>query len=157
VVVFLLFASLLAAVPGWALDAAQRAYYRGQYVLSAELFLREAERGNAVAQTFLGYQYQYGRGVPQSDEEAAHWFRRAAEQGEPTAQFYFGLLYDRGQGVPEDPIEAAKWLNLAASHAPPGRRDYWWNMRDIISGKLSLSELSEARRRAVVWRPAPER
>jgi TPR repeat protein len=138
-------------------DAAQRAYAHGQYVLSAELFQREADLGRPVAQTFLGYQYQVGLGVPKSFEQAALWFQRAAEQGEPAAQFFLGLLYDRGQGVRENPIEAAMWLDLAASHAPSDKREYWFNMRNTIDGKLTLDELTEARRRAVAWRPLFER
>lgn len=154
---FLLIIGILAAAPAQARDAAERAYARGQYALSAELFLREAQRGRALAQTFLAYQYQKGWGVPKSYEEAANWFQRAAEQGEPTAQFFLALLYDRGQGVVEDPIEASKWLNLAASHAPRGRREYWRIMRDEVDGKLTLDELTEARRRAVAWQPIFER
>ena len=149
--------SVMATAPAEARGAAERAYARGHYVLSARLFLREAERGRAVAQTFLGYQFQNGWGVPKSYEEAANWFLRAAEQGEPSAQFYLGLLYDRGQGVEENPIEAAKWLDLAAAHAPPGRREYWYTMRDAIAGKLTLDELTEARRRAVAFAPIFER
>jgi len=149
--------SALAAAPAEARDAAQRAYAHGYYVLSARLFLFEAERGRAIAQTFLGYQFQNGWGVPQSYEEAANWFLRAAEQGEPSAQFYLALLYDRGQGVEENPIEAAKWLDLAAAHAPRGRRQYWYTMRDNIDGKLTLDELTEARRRAVAFEPIFER
>ena len=95
---------LLTAAPAWASDLAERAYARGDYVLSAELLLPEARRGYATAQSILGYQYQNGMGVPKSEEEAARWFRRAAQQGEPNVQFFFGLLYDRGQGVPEDPV-----------------------------------------------------
>ena len=149
--------AFLSATPAAATDAAQRAYARGQYNLSAELFLRQAQRGRPVAQTFLGYQYQNGWGVPKSYEEAAEWFHRAAEQGEPTAQFYLGLLYDRGQGVDENPIEAAKWLDLAAARAPRDRREYWHSMREAVSGKLTLDELTEARRRAVAWTPIRER
>jgi len=134
-------------------DAAMRAYARGQYVLSARLFLREAEQGRAVAQSFLGYQYQYGLGVPQSYELAAIWYLCAAQQGEPNAQFFLGQLYDRGQGVPEIPVEAEKWLDLAAAHAPRGRREYWETMRDTIGGKMTLDELAEGRRLAVAWAP----
>jgi uncharacterized protein len=135
-------------------DAAQAAYAHRRYELSATLFLREAEHGRAVAQAFLGYQYQYGLGVPKSYEEAARWYRCAAEQGEPSAQFFLGQLYDRGQGVAEDPVEAEKWLDLAAAHAPSDRRDYWETMRDTIGGKMTLDELADARRRAVAWFPS---
>ena len=135
-------------------DAAERAYSRGRYDASAQLLLAEAERGRALAQTRLGYQFQYGLGVPQSYEEAARWYACAAEQGEPNAQFYLGQLYDRGQGVAEDPVAAGKWLDLAAAHPPPSRGEYWRTMRDEIDGKMTLDELGEARRRAVAWRPS---
>jgi TPR repeat protein len=133
---------------------AERAYARGEYELSARLFVSEAERGRATAQAYLGYQYQYGLGVPKSYEEAAIWYICAAEQGEPSAQFFLGQLYDRGQGVPEDPVEAEKWLDLAAAHAPRAKQDYWATMRDIVGGKMTLDELTEARRRAVAWFPS---
>jgi hypothetical protein len=137
-----------------AADAAERAYLDGRYDASARLYLAEAERGRALAETHLGYQFQYGLGVPQSYEEAALWYACAAEQGEPNAQFYLGQLYDRGQGVVENPVEAGKWLDLAAAHAPASRGEYWRTMRDEIDGKMTLDELSEARRRAVAWRPS---
>src|SRR4051794_1203735 len=91
------------------LDAAQKAFARGHYAYSAQLLLPEAQRGLAVAQTYLGYLYQQGWGVPRNFGEAGSWFSRAARQGEPAAQFFLGLLYDRGLGVEENPVEAAKW------------------------------------------------
>lgn len=154
---FLLTIGLLTSAHSQELADAQRAFSHGSYVRSAQMFLREAKQGLPLAQTFLGYQYQMGWGVPKSYEEAAYWFGRAAEQGEPSAQFFLALLFDRGQGVSENPIEAAKWLDLAAAHAPPSRREYWVNMRDNVSSKLTLGELAEARRRAVAWAPVFER
>jgi hypothetical protein len=147
---------LSAATSADAEGAGERAYYRGDYVRAAALLRVEARAGHALAQTFLGYEYQYGLGVPKSYEEAARWYRCAAEQGEPTAQFELGQLYDRGQGVPEEPVQAGKWLNLAAAHAPPDRREYWGSMRDIIGFKMTLDELSQSRRLAVAWFPTYE-
>ena len=73
------------------------------------------------AQTYLGFMFETGRGVPQNYTDAAMWYRRAAEQGDSLAQYSLGLLYDRGFGVPQDIVEAAKWLNLAtAGGASPG-------------------------------------
>lgn len=144
----------IAAPEAHAADAAEQAYYRGDYIRAAALFIAEAEAGRAVAQSFLGYQYQYGLGVPKSYDEAARWYTCAAEQGEPTAQFFLGQLYDRGQGVPEDPVAAGKWLDLAAAHAPYSQRDYWATMRDTIDGKMTLDEVRAAQRLAVAWRPS---
>jgi TPR repeat protein len=137
--------------------AGERAYYQGDYSRAASLLIADANDGKAIAQSFLGYQYLYGLGVPKSYEEAARWLRRAATQGEPSAQFFLGLLYDRGQGVAEDPVEAEMWLDLAAAQAPSRKREYWGSMRDAIAGKMTIDEVTEARRRAVAWFPVPER
>ena len=80
---------------------------------------RFAERGEPAAQTYLGFMFETGRGVPQNYTEAAMWYRRAAEQGDSLAQYSLGLLYDRGQGVPQDIVEASKWLNLADRGGAP--------------------------------------
>jgi len=155
-VLILTFAAL-AASRAFAAGAGERAYFRGDYARATPLLISEADAGSPVAQSFLGYQFQYGLGVPKSYEEAARWFHRAAEQGEPAAQFFLGLLYDRGQGVAENPVEAEKWLDLAAANAPKTKREYWATMRDTIAGKMTLDELAEARRRAVAWYPIRER
>ena len=57
--------------------------------------------------------YDYGRGVPQDDVEAAKWYRKAAEQGNDLAQNSLGGMYYFGKGVPQDYVEAAKWLQKA--------------------------------------------
>ena len=101
-----------------ALSVGKRAFARHDYVRASSLLLVEAERGSPVAQTYLGYMYQYGLGVPQDYVIAASWLHQAAEQGEPTGQFLLGLLFDKGYGVPQDWVEAEVWLNLAA--APRG-------------------------------------
>jgi TPR repeat protein len=150
-------AATLLTEPACAGDVGERAFYRGEYAKAYALLLVEASSGGAVAQSFVGYQYQYGLGAPQSFEEAARWFSRAATQGEPTAQFFLGLLYDRGQGVEEDPVEAEKWLSVAASHASAGKHEYWDTMRDTIGSKLTKDELTEASRRAAAWFPVRER
>ncbi len=118
--------------------------------------LRAAERGDARAQTQLGFMHEYGRGVPQDYVIAAWWYRRAAEQGEPTAQHLLGLLYDKGLGVPVDYIEAHKWLNLAAGRAYASNRDYYIRMRNAIASKMDRPEINAAQRRARYWFPKRE-
>ena len=70
-------------------------------------------------ETYLGYMYQYGLGVPRDYVLAASWLHQAAERGEPTGQFLLGLLFDKGYSVPLDGMEAEVWFNLAAAHARP--------------------------------------
>jgi hypothetical protein len=74
-----------------------------------------AERGDADAQFDLARSYGRGKGVAQSDSEAAKWYRLAAEQGHAIAQYSLGLRYIYGRGVPADLNEAVKWLCRAAA------------------------------------------
>jgi len=75
---------------------------------------RQADQGDAAAQTSLGKIYADGRGVPQDYAEAQRRFRLAANQGNATAQYNLGLMYADGQGVAQDYAEAARWYRLAA-------------------------------------------
>ena len=136
-----------------ALSAGERAYARHHYVQAAPLLLAEAERGSPVAQTYIGYMYQNGLGVPRNYAVAAGWLDRAAEQGAPTAQFLLGLLFDKGYGVPQDWVQAEVWLILAASQASGAERDYWARIRDAVAQKLTLDQLADAQLRAYAWAP----
>ena len=140
-----------------ALSAGKRSFERHDYIHAAPLLLAEAERGSPAAQTYLGYMYQYGLGVPRDYILATSWLHQAAHQGEPTGQFLLGLMFDKGYGVPVDWVEAEVWLNLAAAHAGPGQRDYFARVRDGVAEKLTLNQLAETQRRASAWAPAPPR
>ena len=135
----------------------ERAYARADYTRAGAIFSREAERGRAAAQAYLGYMYAQGLGVPRDDVEAAHWLRRAADQGYPAAQFLLGQMVDKGHGVKQDFVEAEVWLDLAAAHAEPKVRDYWTQIRDAVASKLTRAELAEAQKRALEWLPIQER
>jgi TPR repeat protein len=135
------------------LSAGKRAFERHDYVRAASLLFFEAERGSPVAQTYLGYMYQYGLGVPQDYVLATSWLHQAAEQGEPTGQFLLGLLFDKGYGVPQDWVEAEVWLSLAAAHAATKQQDYFVRVRDAVAQKLTLNQLADAQRRASAWAP----
>jgi uncharacterized protein len=136
-----------------AVSAGMRAFARHDYVRAASLLVVEAERGSPVAQTYLGYMYQYGLGVPRDYVLATSWLNQAAGQGEPTGQFLLGLLFDKGYGVPQDWVQAEVWLNLAAAHAPARQQDYFGRVRDAVAQKLTLNQLAEAQRRASAWAP----
>ena len=136
-----------------AVSAGMRSFARHDYIRAASLLLVEAERGSPVAQTYLGYMYQYGLGVPQDYVLATSWLHQAAEQGEPTGQFLLGLLFDKGYGVPQDWVEAEVWLSLAAAHAGAKQQDYFGRVRDAVAQKLTLNQVAEAQRRASAWAP----
>lgn len=134
-----------------AIGAGVRAYERQDYVRSAAILARRAEQGQAIAQTYLGYMYANGRGVPQDFVVAAKWLRRAADQNNAAAQFLLGLMCDKGQGVKQDSVEAEIWLDLAAAKANPHQRDYWTQIRNAVASKLTLDELAQAQKRALEW------
>jgi TPR repeat protein len=125
-------------------------------VTASRIFIPLAERGSAAAQSYLGYMFETGRGVPLNYTEAAMWYRRAAEQGDGLAQYSLGLLYDRGQGVPQDIVEASKWLNLSTAAASPRTREARARIRDAVTTKMTRGEIAQARLRALEWAPSRE-
>src|SRR5262245_40810341 len=106
--------ALLASAPVHA-QRGEGAFRTGDYPRAVKSIGPSAERGNARAQAYLGFMYQYGRGVPQSYVQAQYWYRRAAEQGNAAGQKLLGLLLDKGLGTETNHVGAHVWLNLAAA------------------------------------------
>lgn len=100
-------------------DEGVKLYKTKQYAAAAKLFMRAAEMGHARAQLQVGYQYNYGEGLPRSNSDAAKWYLKAATQGNSTAQGNLGNLYENGEGVPENWVEAAKWWRKSAEQDDP--------------------------------------
>ena len=73
-------------------------FQKGEYPAALRLAQPLADEGDARAQSIVAQIDYRGRGVPQSDTEAATWFRRAADQGDALAQFYLGVMYNEGRG-----------------------------------------------------------
>lgn len=76
---------------------------------------KEAEAGNAEAQTNLGWIYSNGHGTTQNYPEAIKWYRLAAAQGNAIAQLTLGKMYSGGQGVEQDHVRGQMWLSIAAA------------------------------------------
>jgi hypothetical protein len=133
------------------------AFNQQNYVSASRIFIPLAEQGDAAAQSYLGFMFETGRGVPQNYTEAAMWYRRAAEQGDSLAQYSLGLLYDKGFGVPRDIVEAGKWLNLSTAASPRPVREARARIRDAVTTKMTRGEIARARLRALEWAPSRER
>jgi len=118
-------------------------YYPAQPIVLAH--------GSARALGQLGFRYENGFGVPQNYAAAADLYLRAAEQGDPFAQSRLGLSYDKGHGVRQDFILAYKWLDLAAARAPRRDQDFYRRLRDAVASKMSLDQVVEGQRLALVW------
>jgi hypothetical protein len=132
------------------------AFFHRDQVSASRTIIRHAELGEPAAQSYLGFMFETGRGVPQNYTEAAIWYRRAAEQGDSLAQYALGLLYDKGHGVPRDIVEASKWLNLATAAAPAGAWEARARIRDAVTTKMTRGEIARARLRALEWVPSRE-
>jgi len=154
--VFALVLAIAAVAPAHAapLDGAYRS---GDHLRAVKRIGPAAERGDARAQGYLGFMYQYGRGVPQNYGLAIYWYRRAAEQGNAVAQHLLGLMYDKGMGVATDHVAAHIWLNIAASRTKGAEHEDNVRLRDAVASKMSLGQLSDAQYLARVWAPKPER
>jgi TPR repeat protein len=126
------------------------------YAEAVRWYRKSGEQGDARAQSSLGLIYQDGRGVPQDYAEAVRWYRRAAEQGITDAQYNLGSSYANGQGVPQDYVEAHMWFNLAASRASGDDQKEFGDARELVAGKMTPAQITEAQRRAREWKPTTE-
>ncbi len=147
---FLLGSSSLAAADGF--REASAAYAAHDYMRASRIFSDLAVRGDARAQTFLGFMFANGQGVPQNFVVAAGWYRCAIRQSFPTAEYLLGLQYDKGQGVPQDYVIAYALLNLAVAGAGKERR-YWVTIRDAVKSKLTLVERLQSQQLAFLGPP----
>lgn len=95
-------------------DAGLQAYQAGDFETALKEWKPLGEQGDASIQSFLGYMYFKGLGVPQDYAEAVRWYKLAAEQGLAEAQVNLGNKYLAGEGVPQDYSEALRWYKLAA-------------------------------------------
>jgi hypothetical protein len=123
-------------------------YYEGQGITQdfnqAEKWYRQAaERGNAEAQSKLGFLYYKGEGVPQHFGEAAYWSRKAAERGNINAQNNLARMYFQGEGVERDLV-----LSLAARR---GDKNAIKARDKLFVFKLSPAQIAEGERLAREW------
>jgi TPR repeat protein len=132
-------------------------YEQGDSVLqncveAARWYRLAADQGYAAAQSNLGAMYDRGEGVRQNYREALKWYRKAAEQGDSTAQYNIGSMYVSGQGVPQDDVAAHLWFSLSAAR---GDEDAARN-RDLITQRMTLTQIGEAQKLAREWKPKPQ-
>lgn len=73
-----------------------------------------ADKGDAVAQNYLGEVYSTEDSGFFDTREAARYFRLSAEQGNSRAQANLASSHVHGVGVPHDYQEAEKWFKKAA-------------------------------------------
>ncbi len=151
----------------WYLKAASRNFVPAQYRLgtlyerglgvTADIgraqtwYKRAAEQGNVKAMHNLAVLSANQSSGSPDYATAAHWFGEAAQRGLRDSQFNLAVLYENGLGVDKDMRQAFKWVSLAAS----GGDTDAVRRRDILRGKLTVAEMSEAEVLIATWRPTP--
>lgn len=119
------------------------------YVEAVKWYRMAAERGIAAAELDLGAMYYQGHGVAQDYTIAAKWVRKAAEQGYAPAQGFLGGMYLKGYGVPQDYVQAYMWFDLVAEQGMSRGAEN----REDVAKKMTASQIAEARRLAMEWKP----
>jgi TPR repeat protein len=86
----------------WAdqLQSALNAQTSGDYSIALKQFMQLAVKGNAIAQFWVGFNYDTGRGVAPDPIKALVWYRKSAAQGHPLAQRNLGDYYSMGKEGP---------------------------------------------------------
>jgi TPR repeat protein len=74
-------------------DRALWLWDEGHYRLAFRMLLTDAKRGNATAQSSLGYFYDYGLGNPRSRRKAIFWYTCAYRQGSSIGANNLGTIY----------------------------------------------------------------
>jgi TPR repeat protein len=92
-----------------------KAFQTKNYQLAMTWLRPLAEQGHAGAQSFVGYMFEYGHGVPRDYREAARWYQLAATQGDTFSQTCLAEIYAKGWGVARDDEMAAQWYGRAAA------------------------------------------
>ena len=143
-------------------DRGMAAYDRGHYEVAMYDFEPRAMNGDFIAQFYLGFMHEHGRGVPHNREKAIAWYTKAAEQGYAPAQNDLGVMYVRfweepvlsGKKSVITPFERAlKWFNKAAQQDNPTAQ---FNLA-TVSAHLARrfpedsKESIELHKRVVIW------
>jgi TPR repeat protein len=103
------------AVPGQKIFEQGIEQYKAKNIEAAvKLFRQAADAGNPFAQVQMGYQYEFGQGVPKDPAQAFQWYSKAAAQGNSVGQKNLGQMHEMGSGTPENWAEAVKWYQKSA-------------------------------------------
>lgn len=95
---------------------ARLAFEQQDYDQAAKLFEPLAAEGDDLAQTYLGWLFENGKGEDKDFERAADLYNSAAKQGSGWAELLLAADYDEGRGVAKDPVQAFDWAKKAVEH-----------------------------------------
>ena len=94
-------------------------YDQKQFRAAFPLIKKEAGKGNAEAQFYLGKIYDYGKGTSKNIEKAVYWYQKSSSQGNPKAMYNLAYMYSHGEGVEKDLQKAFELYSQAAQKGLP--------------------------------------
>ena len=91
-------------------------YDKNDFNSAVQYFFAAAEKGHSTAQSWMGFCYEYGKGVEKDYAEAVKWYRKSANQGSAYAANRLAECYYYGRGVEKSYAEAVKFYRPAADN-----------------------------------------
>ncbi len=85
----------------------------GDWALAYQLLKKLTDIGVPDAEHFMGWFYEQGTEVKQSDIKAFHWFSKAAANGVPESQNAIASMYSDGCGTELNLEKAYFWYSVA--------------------------------------------
>ena len=94
---------------------AEEAFKAHRYAEAFNKFLPDAEKGEYIAQYYVGYLYLYGLGINKDEQRALDYIQKSADHDYDSAQALLGYLYDEGRVVPMNKKKAISYYKKAAN------------------------------------------
>ena len=117
-----------------------KAYAEDNFRSAIELLSPHADRGDSLAQYYVGLMYRNGQGILANNDLALEWILRAARQGQKEAQIELARLYSFGINGIKDMFLAYTWYLVAEKNGT-----YTFiNERIEIENKLQREQLPQA-------------
>lgn len=124
-------------IPEEAVEAMISEDWRTAYKIISDM----ANHGNMNAEHFMGWFYEQGIEVEQSDKKAFEWWHKSAKKGIPESQCGIAQLYEQGRGTDKNYINAYVWYSRAVMSGDEDSQMLIAN----LSSRMNEKELNEAR------------
>jgi len=117
-------------------------YHTGMYdfpqdhTKALELFHRAAKLGHANAYFYIGWAYQFSKGVERDEKKAQHYVELAAIGGSEETRYYLGV----GEKMKGNMDRALKHFMIAAK---TGHRESVEEIRELYSNRQQLKKITQ--------------
>ncbi|KAI8903223.1 hypothetical protein EDD86DRAFT_215632 [Gorgonomyces haynaldii] len=95
-------------------DLGLKHYSQKEFTLAFEYLSKAAQMDHILAQSRLGYMYDYGLGTKIDFERAMHWHLKASSKNHDSMA-WVGWLHLNGQGTRTDYEEAKRWFEKSVA------------------------------------------